>query len=128
MILLDTCTLLWLVAGDDTLSTNAKNMITKNEQGLFVSAISAFEIGVKVKKKKLKLPKTLSKWYQLALELHNITEIPVSSEIAILSTELEQLHNDPADRLIIATASLNHLTILTPDKLIKGYKQCQTLW
>ena len=128
MILLDTCTLLWLASDPEKLSEEAKKMILKHADGLFVSAISAFEIGVKANMKIFALPSSPAKWFRDALEFHGISEIPISSDIAILSTQLPPLHRDPCDRILIATSKIHDLVLLTPDKLISQYPGVKVGW
>ena len=57
-----------------------------------------------------------------AIKLHGITEIPVDSTIAINSAMLPNYHNDPFDRLIIATATINQLSIVTADQKFNDYE------
>ncbi len=128
MILLDTCTLLWLVGAQAEISEKALLAVKKNKGSLYVSAISAFEIGIKVKKKKLKLPKKVEDWFSLALQLHGIKELEITSDILISSVQLPLHHTDPADRIIIATASHYNLTILTPDDHMKKYSGINVVW
>lgn len=128
MILLDTCTFLWLVTQQDNLSKKARHEISSHASGLFISSISAFELGVKVHKKLLELPLSPQKWLNKALHLHGLTELPIDSETALYATQLPPIHKDPADRLIIATAYRHHLTILTPDSHISAYPQAKTSW
>ncbi len=128
MILLDTCTLLWLVSDQTQLSGKARKMIKDNAAALFISSISAFEIAIKVRSGKLKLPLRSDKWYAEAIRCHQISEIPIDGDIALKSAELPQHHNDPCDRFIIATALNNDLTVLTPDKHIKKYKHLKVIW
>lgn len=127
MILLDTCTLLWLVGDQDKLSAAAIRAIRNNAGKIFVSAITAFEIGVKWKKGLLRLSLPPSEWFAMALASHGLTEIPVTSGIAIRAILLPDHHNDPADRILIATAIANDMTLLTPDKHIRAYP-AQALW
>jgi PIN domain nuclease of toxin-antitoxin system len=127
MILLDTCTLLWLVADQDKLSTTAIQALRNNAGKIFVSAISAFEIGVKWKKGLLLLPLPPAEWFSLAIVSHGLTELPVTSSVAIGAILLPDHHNDPAARILIATAIENHLMILTPDKHIHAYP-AKVLW
>lgn len=128
MILLDTCTLLWLVGDQDKLSYRAKNVIKKNSQALFVSAISAFEIAIKYRNGKLELPLPPMDWFTESLDFHGISEIPITSNISISSVQLPALHSDPCDRIIIATSQINSMKILTCDKLISKYKQAKVVW
>ena len=128
MILLDTCTLLWLVAGSDRLPTTAREWLRDGAGEIFVSAISAFEIGIKQRKGKLTLPMDAERWFAGALEFHGLSEVPVDSRIAVRSTQLPPLHADPCDRMIVATAQLLGLTILTPDPGIAAYPGAETAW
>jgi len=128
MLLLDTCILLWLSADQKKISKKAKNTIEKNADALFVSAISAFEIAVKARNKKLKLPMSVMDWFSEVLNFHGIHELPVTGHIAISSTQLPPLHNDPCDRIIIATAQTNAMKICTCDKLISQYKEAKVIW
>ncbi len=60
--------------------------------------------------------------YTDVLENHDINELAIDGKIAIASTKLPQIHKDPCDRFIIASAKLNNLTIVTKDKLFKRYE------
>ena len=128
MLLLDTCTLLWLVADQDKLSATARQCISDHEGLIYVSAISAFEIAMKCQKKKLVLPKKPMEWFGLALQLHGLTEIPIISTGLIMAAELPMHHQDPADRIIIATAQANQLEIVTPDQHIRQYLDVKVVW
>src|SRR3989338_5436702 len=128
MLLLDTCTLLWLAADQKNLSEKVRQAISDNANGLFVSSISALEISLKFKKKLLQLPLPPGRWFEKALELHGINEITVNAKIATLSGLLPALHNDPFDRILISTAKINHLAIATPDNHISIYKEIKTVW
>ena len=128
MLLLDTCTLLWLAGDPSELSVPARRSIERNTGFLFVSSISALEIGIKARKGRLRLPQPIPEWFPRALALHGLSELPVTGEIAGRSTTLPALHRDPADRILIATAEIHGLRILTPDSLIGQYTEAQTLW
>jgi PIN domain nuclease of toxin-antitoxin system len=126
--LLDTCVLLWLAAAPSRLSAKAREHLTRRPGQLFVSAISAFEIGVKARRSKLTLPKAPHDWYMETLEFHGLYEIPVEGAIALLSTALPRLHADPCDRILVATAQIHDLEILTPDALIRAYPDVAVVW
>lgn len=128
MILLDTCTLIWLTSDASKLSSAAIDCIQENNDALFVSSISAFEITIKVKKKKLSLPLKTKRWFKEALDFHGIEEISLDSSILIRAAELPPLHQDPCDRILLATAETHRLTLLTPDHLIKQYSSAKTAW
>lgn len=128
MIILDTCALLWLVGDQSKLSATAKQIIQKNADKLFVSVISAFEIGLKYRKNLLQLPFDADTWFSQAIVAHGITELPLTNDIAFCATSLPLLHNDPADRFIIATAIIKNFSILTPDSHIQAYPNIQCYW
>ncbi len=67
-------------------------------------------------------------WCEEALAFHGLGEIQVSGTIASRSTMLPALHADPCDRIIVATAQLQDLTILTPDELIMAYPGIKVVW
>jgi PIN domain nuclease of toxin-antitoxin system len=128
MVLIDTCTLLWLAADQTKLSGGAKAIIADNAGNLYVSAITSFEIAIKHYRKRLLLPSAPQKWFPAVLEHHGIKEIPVDSGIAMASAALPSLHNDPADRIIIATAQAYNMIIVSPDHLISQYRNTEVRW
>lgn len=119
-IMLDTCGLIWLVNGGGSISTETLTFI-QNANLVYVSAATALEIGCKAALKKLELPMEAGKWYEKALETHDLLEIPITGAIAMFSSSLPFFHKDPADRIIIATAKLNHLPVVTHDSRFKQY-------
>ncbi len=128
MLLLDTCALLWLAADQARLSKPAKNAIREHADRLFVSSITAFEIAIKAKSGKLELPMVADAWFEKALRHHGLTEVSVDGAIAAGSVNLPPLHNDPCDRIIIATALRHNMAIVTCDALIAQYKAVKVIW
>ena len=128
MILLDTCTLLWMVGNEDRISTRAAGLIGENADRLYYSAMSGFEIGVKYATGRLQLPLAPFDWLQRAMEHHGITEIPVTMELALKACLLPPIHRDPCDRIIIATAQVMGCSIATPDPLIRSYPGVKCEW
>ena len=128
MVLLDTHVLLWLTDKQDELSERARNSLAQNSGNLFVSSITGFEIAVKAARGALVLPRDPGIWVLDALRLHGIQEIPVTCEIGALAAALPRIHADPCDRIIIATARIHDLSILTRDAIIPRYPGVRTLW
>ena len=128
MVLLDTCTLLWLASAQEQLSAAARRLMQQHASSLFVSAITAFEIGVKHRKGRLTLPLDPPQWFGEAVEFHGLRESPVTGRIAAGSTQLPPLHADPCDRIIVATALEHDWTIITPDPLIRQYLGVTVVW
>lgn len=128
MFLLDTCTLLWLASDQSQLSSTALNTIAAGAGKLYVSSISAFEVGVKHRKGHLTLPLPPEKWFPSALCLHGLKRVLLTPRILLRATSLPAIHNDPMDRIIIATALTKRLIIATPDEHIRQYGVVQTVW
>ncbi|MCF7853705.1 MAG: type II toxin-antitoxin system VapC family toxin [Candidatus Pacebacteria bacterium] len=128
MILLDTCALLWPNEARSRFPQKALDVLEQNADALAISAISLFEIGVKVKRGKLILPLRTDKWYRSLAHLYGLVEISISADIAALATDLPDIHRDPFDRLLIATALTRRLPILTADRIIPQYPQVQVVW
>ncbi|MBN2533899.1 MAG: type II toxin-antitoxin system VapC family toxin [Spirochaetales bacterium] len=120
MILLDTCTLLWLAYKQEMLSEIALKII--NDTALVcISAISGFEIGIKYKSRKLQLPIPPDEWLISTLNHHNIHTLALDIHIAVKATELPLIHKDPCDRFIIATAIINSIPVITKDERFAEY-------
>lgn len=130
MILLDTCTLLWLIGAPEKLPPAVRLRLESSarEDTVHVSAISAFEIAQKVSKGKLILPSAAGDWWNQALLHAQIKEVPIDSRIALRAASLPPLHSDPFDRLIVATAQELRFTLLTPDPKIHVYPSVRALW
>ncbi len=119
-IILDTCGLIWLANGGGDLSKSTLTIIQETDI-VYVSAATAIEIGCKVALKKLELSMEAAEWYSEALDVYDLVEIPITGEIGLFSASLPLIHKDPADRLIIATAKLRMLRIVTHDSRFEQY-------
>ena len=117
LILLDTHVLVWL---DEAGPRLGKAAIAKIDRAFhsgvaMVSAISFWEVGMLVRKGRVRMDLDLSVWRNDFLE-QGLVEIPVTGDIGIRADGFEDFHGDQADRLIAATALLNSATLLTADE------------
>ncbi len=119
-MILDTCALLWLASGDKSLGRATLKEINQ-APAVYVSAISGFEIAIKVAKGKLKLPAPPGDWFEKVAEHHGLTVLPLDLSNCIAAAELPPIHNDPCDRFIIAAAKLHDLTVVTTDEQFVKY-------
>ena len=119
-MMLDTCALLWLAQGGGELSEAALQCIDAAPV-VYVSAISGFEIGIKVQKGKLQLPARPVDWFVAVLAHHDIEVVPLDLEVCMRSTELPAIHADPCDRMIIAAAQVHHFPVVTTDPIFSRY-------
>lgn len=111
-----------------SLSARAKELLLANAGSIFVSSISAFEIAIKYEKGRLKLPMPPADWIEEALDFHGVIDVPVDRHIATRSAQLPSIHADPCDRLIVATALIHRMQILTCDQNIRAYPNIQVEW
>lgn len=128
MILLDTCTLLWLALDPSKLSDHARTLLDTTQTPVWVSSVTAFEIGQKHAKGKLELRLPPARWVPQALDSHGLKSIELDIPTALAAAVLPHLHNDPFDRLLIATALTHKLTLLTPDPKIHAYPDVKLAW
>jgi PIN domain nuclease of toxin-antitoxin system len=126
--LLDTCTLLWLTFDPARLSAKAASAINDPLAAIHVSALAAWELGIKVSKGKLGLPLPVGEWFPQVLRHYRFQDIPITSQTAAASTQLPPVHQDPFDRLLIATALEHQFTLITADRTIPNYPSIKTLW
>ncbi len=119
-MLLDTCALLWLAHEQKNINMEVLEWINESPV-VYTSAISAFEISLKHKVGKLYLPVPPRQWFQEITIHHNIKVINLDEEICIRATELPDIHKDPCDRFIIATALNMKVPVVTSDKRFKDY-------
>ena len=120
-MILDTCALLWLASGDRRrLSDNILAEIDRADS-VFIVAISGYEIGIKHKSGKLALPVAPQEWVDAVLDFHRIDVIDVDLKTSIRATELPPIHKDPCDRIIIASALLHRLPVVTADRRFSEY-------
>lgn len=123
MLLLDTHVVLWLDSGlelDDAAVREIDQAAADSE--LFISPVSAWEIGLLVRKGRVSLDTAPDTWLERFLRLPGLRTTPLTPQIAIASSFLpEPLHSDPADRLLVATARAQNLTIVTRDRLLQNY-------
>lgn len=119
-MLLDTCALLWLAQGGGRLSQDALARID-DAAVVYVSAISGFEIGIKVAKGKLALPARPAEWLATVVGHHDLRELPVDLAAAVRSAELPAIHADPVDRILIATAEARDIPVVTGDAIFARY-------
>jgi PIN domain nuclease of toxin-antitoxin system len=127
-VLLDTCTLLWLAADAGRLSPRIREVLDDDRNDLFISAVSPLEIGIAVNKGRIELKMPVVPWCEEAIDRFALQPLNVTWQIGLASTQLPQLHADPFDRIIIATAQSYAASIATPDHLISRYPNTVAIW
>jgi PIN domain nuclease of toxin-antitoxin system len=122
-LLLDTHVWLWYVLGIELKKSIVKTITEALEQGeSYVAAISLWEVAMLSKKKRIIFEMPCLEWINKAIELTRIQVVPLSPAIAAESCHLPgKFHEDPADRMIVASARVTSLTLVTRDKNILEY-------
>ena len=131
MIVLDTHIWIWFISEPEILSKRAKKAVfaAVKEKSVLISSISAWEVALLVKKKRLTLSLDVTDWIAKSEGLPFIQFIEISNSIAVKSVNLPQpLHPDPADRIIIATALSTGVPLVTKDKKLLDYPHVKTIW
>jgi PIN domain nuclease of toxin-antitoxin system len=94
-----------------------------------VSSISAWEVALLVRKGRLELTMDVEEWIARSESLSTLRFVPVDNRIAVLSNYLPgELHEDPADRIITATALTLGATLVTRDQKLQDYPHLETFW
>jgi PIN domain nuclease of toxin-antitoxin system len=116
-LLLDTHTLLWTLVAPDRLSKNAAQAIAAEESEVFVSIVSPWEMAIAKARGRMDPPDNL----EAQLETRRFALLPVSLRHTHVVETLPHHHRDPFDRMLVAQAQVEGLTIVTVDRLLRRY-------
>jgi PIN domain nuclease of toxin-antitoxin system len=116
-LLLDTNALIWTLANPKRFSDHAAREIQDESNAVYVSVVSAWEIGVKKAKSKLDLPGNL----EPMLAEKKFDSLPVTLRHALAVESLPDQHHDPFDRMLVAQAQIEGLTLVTSDRQMRRY-------
>src|SRR5262245_14758974 len=116
-LLLDTHTILWLTEQVPRLGRAARRSCDAAlvAAELAIPTVALFELGWGLTRGRMQGPKDVRAWRNRILSL-GVREISLSAEIAMTAVELEDLHGDPLDRIIVATALVENAVLLTADR------------
>lgn len=121
MILLDTQVVVWLAFGNDRLGKVAKDVI-EQERDRRMSAMVGWELAMLIDKRRLTLEQPLDIWMQNIVTNLELDEVPVTSAIGRDAGGLQgNIHGDPCDRIMIATARSLGCPLVTSDRAILRY-------
>jgi PIN domain nuclease of toxin-antitoxin system len=124
--LLDTGIFLWSLDPFENLSDDAQKVLTSG-QAVFLSAASAWEIVIKAALGKLNLPKAPSVLIPEAMGKFGVQALAISYLHALAVSELPNHHKDPFDRLLVAQARSEGMTLMTADSMCAKYP-VEVLW
>ena len=129
MIMLDTHILLWILSDRDQLSEKARNIIDRERR--CISIVSFWEISIKMSlkdpKRRLVLGMTLDELEKLCAK-SEIDILPITTGDCKRTSDLEHIHDDPFDRMIIAQAMEREIPLVTRDQRIWQYENVEKIW
>jgi PIN domain nuclease of toxin-antitoxin system len=120
-ILLDTQILLWAINGDKRLTQKNSKIFLDPENNLHFSIAGYWEIAIKVSIGKLKLSEQWPKIIQREMQRNFIKLLPITMEHCNCIAELPFHHRDPFDRILVAQAQIEEMTLLSTDNQLKKY-------
>lgn len=127
-LLLDTHVWIWTQEQPDAIGIKARTLLETTSDDLCVSAVSSLEIARLVAGGLLELKGSLDRWVRMAIDSLEARSVDIDHRIAIEAYKLPgRFHKDPADRMLVATARINALTLVTADERILAYKAVRTL-
>ncbi|MDA1307288.1 MAG: type II toxin-antitoxin system VapC family toxin [Acidobacteria bacterium] len=124
-LLLDTHVWIWSLSAPEKLTPKVRRALEKPGQELWLSPVSAWEVALLVEKGRMKIEGHLEAWLPKAVA--RFQEAPVSRDIAAAFADIRLPHGDPADRLLLATARVLHLTLVTADERLIDARVVPTL-
>lgn len=126
-LLLDTHTLLWFLLDDPRLSENAREHIVIQEESIFVSPASLWEIAIKISLGKYALPIPFRVFWDEQLMINDLILLPITVSHTAKLVDLPFHHRDPFDRLIIVQALVEKIQLVSKDKMFDHY-DVNRLW
>ena len=128
-LLLDTCSILWVVLDPERLSQVAVTELEKRDSEIVVSAISCAEIACLVDRKKIRLDRHWKIWFRHYVRINGWDVLPIDLQIIEEAYSLPPpFHSDPVDRILVATTRLLQCRLLTGDRKVLEYPHVDTLW
>jgi PIN domain nuclease of toxin-antitoxin system len=124
-VLLDTCALVALSRGELPARAAAALRIAPEA---CVSVVGAWEVAIKTAAGKLRLGQPPASWFEALKTRHRLREVPLDFRLACAAAALPLIHRDPFDRVLVALAQSQSLTLLTSDRMLAAYPNLHILW
>lgn len=119
--LLDTMVWLWSVGPSQIIGTAGLEVIASAEEEIYLSAASSWEIAIKTRLGKFQLPEPPGRYVPKRLAEQGIRSLPINQDHSLRVYDLPSHHSDPFDRMIIAQAMVEQMTVLTSDRQFEKY-------
>lgn len=129
-LLLDTCSLLWALFDDNKLSKQARDLLENDDNDVYISAASLWEIAIKNLKHPDLMPYSLDDVYNIIVNYTDFMILPIRpNHLLVLDGIIKQnIHQDPFDHIIMATSQVENLSLITCDSNIKRYQDVKCVF
>jgi PIN domain nuclease of toxin-antitoxin system len=125
--LLDTGVWLWSVGEPSRISRKARDVMADISHDVFLSAVTSWEVAIKAASGKLQLPEPPDLYVPRRMAAQGLRPLALSHEHALAAFALPAHHRDPFDRLLIAQAKVEEMTLISADRMFDRYP-VQLLW
>ena len=119
--LLDTVAWLWSVYADERLGDGAREILANGKEEIYLSAASSWELSIKMRMGKLNFPGPPATVVPAFMAKQGLRSMAVTHLHAVKVYDLPSHHSDPFDRLIVAQAMVEEMTVLTSDRIFEKY-------
>lgn len=120
-LLLDTHVFVWMHGEPERLSARARKLLVDEGTELYLSVVVAWELGIKIAKERLRLPEPLDAYVTSRAHRSRMSWLPIELLHVLEAVALPPHHGDPFDRMLVAQARAENLTLLTADPWIERY-------
>lgn len=129
-LLLDTCSLLWALFDDNKLSKQARDLLENDDNDVYISVASLWEIAIKNLKHPDLMPYSLDDVYNIIVNYTDFMILPIRpNHLLVLDGIIKQnIHQDPFDHIIMATSQVENLPLITCDSNIKRYQDVKCVF
>jgi PIN domain nuclease of toxin-antitoxin system len=128
-ILLDTCAIIWAISEPEKLSKNARFALAQPDAEVWCSPLSCAEVAWAVQRKRISIDRHWKLWFRHYVDLNDWQCMPIDLDIVEEAYSLpDPFHADPVDRILVATARLHDLHLVTGDQKLILYPHVRTLW
>jgi PIN domain nuclease of toxin-antitoxin system len=127
-ILLDTHVWIWASVEERTSLSPRAARVIKDAKRKWVSAISCWELAKLVERKRIGFSIPVLSWIRRSIDEQEISVADLSPEITVESTQLRGFHKDPADQIIVATARVLGMRLVTSDRRILDFPDVEAIW
>ena len=126
-VLMDTHVFLWWIEDNPRLSPRAREIISDIENEVFLSAASGWEIAIKARLGRIKLPQDPARFVMEQVTINAFRTLPIQLNHTLHVYTLPPIHRDPFDRILIAQSQLENIPIITADSYIAKYP-VEVIW